>query len=295
MHQHRGVQPKIQKTFNALLAPAVMAVALFAIVPLAGMLALSLTDFHLIDGWGRAFGLQNFVRLLDDQRFLASITVLLMISVPSVIVQVVMGTLIAVGLERVITRWRFVRGIFVVPFVVPAVAVALIWLSLFTPTLSPINALFQLVGVEVPAFLTTEYGAIFAIVVADTWASYPFVMLLILAALQGISGDLDEAAAIDGATKMQTFFRITLPLLKPALVMVALFRFIETLKHFPLIFIMTNGGPGRATQATNYYAYVQTFQSSDVSYGAAIAVFLFVFAAVISFYVARANARVAHG
>ena len=110
--------------------------------------------------------------------------------------------------------------------VVPAVAVALIWLSLFTPTLSPINAFFDIFGITVPAFLTTEYGAIAAIVIADTWASYPFVMLLILAALQGISGDLDEAASIDGATKMQIFWRITLPLLKPALLMVALFRFI---------------------------------------------------------------------
>lgn len=96
---------------------------------------------------------------------------------------------------------------------------------------------------------------------------------------------------IDGATKMQIFWRITLPLLKPALLMVALFRFIETLKHFPLIFVMTNGGPGRSTQATNYYAYIQTFQSSNVSYGAAIAVFLFIFTGVISFYVAKANAR----
>ena len=73
--------------------------------------------------------------------------------------------------------------------------------------------------------------------------------------------------------------------------MVALFRFIETLKHFPLIFVMTSGGPGRATQATNYYAYVQTFQNSNVAYGASIAVFLFLFAAAISFYIAKANAR----
>ena len=294
MQQHSGVQPKIQKTFNAMLAPAVLAVGVFAIVPLVGMLALSLTDFHLVRGWGRAFGIQNFVRLATDQRFLASIVVMLTLSGLGVLFQVVTGTLIAVGLEKIVPKWRVMRSIFIVPFVVPAVAVALIWLSLFTPTLSPINAFFNLFRIEVPVLLTTQYGAILAIVIADTWASYPFVMLLILAALQGISGDLDEAASIDGATKMQTFFRITLPLLKPALLMVTLFRFIETLKHFPLIFVMTNGGPGRATQATNFYAYVQTFQSSDVSYGAAIAVFLFVFAAIISFQVARANSRISN-
>ncbi len=291
MQSYQGVQPVFQKNYNKMLYPAVFAVGVFAIVPLLGMFALSLTDFHLIKSWDREFGLANFIRLTQDRRFISSISVMLMLSVFGVIFQVVLGTLIAVGLEKIVPRWRFLRGIFVVPFVVPAVAVALIWLSLFTPTLSPINAFFDIFGITVPAFLTTEYGAIGAIVIADTWASYPFVMLLILAALQGISSDLDEAASIDGATKMQIFWRITLPLLKPALLMVALFRFIETLKHFPLIFVMTNGGPGRSTQATNYYAYIQTFQSSNVSYGAAIAVFLFVFAAVISFYVAKANAR----
>lgn len=287
-----SVQTLFQRSYNQMLMPAVLAVGIFAVLPLVGMFGLSFTDFHLIKGWRGEVGLHNFAKLLDDRKFLASINVMLMLSVFGVIFQVVMGTLIAVGVEKIVPKWKFMRGIFVVPFVVPAIAVALIWLSLFTPTLSPINDFFDIFGITVPAFLTTQYGAIVAIVIADTWASFPFVMLLILAALQGISGDLDEAASIDGATKMQIFWRITLPLLKPALLMVALFRFIETLKHFPLIFVMTNGGPGRSTQATNYYAYIQTFQSSNVSYGAAIAVFLFLFAAIISFYVARANARI---
>jgi len=264
MQQIQGVQPVFQRNYNKMLYPAVIAVGMFAVVPLLGMVALSFTDFHLIKGWGKSFGFENFVKMAGDRRFIASISVMLMLSVFGVIFQVTLGTLIAVGLEKIVPKWRFMRGIFVVPFVVPAVAVALIWLSLFTPTLSPINAFFDIFGITVPAFLTTEYGAIAAIVIADTWASYPFVMLLILAALQGISGDLDEAASIDGATKMQIFWRITLPLLKPALLMVALFRFIETLKHFPLIFVMTNGGPGRSTQATNYYAYIQTFCCNQV-------------------------------
>ena len=286
-----GVQPILRRSYRMMLLPAVIAVLIFAVLPLMGMFVLSFTGFDLIKGWdtGATFG--NFVRLAGDRRFIASIWIMMALSVFGVGAQVIAGTLIAVGLEKIVPRWRFVRSIFVVPFVVPHVAVALVWLSLFTPTLSPINAFFDIFGITIPAFLTSQWGAITAIVIADTWASFPFVMLLILAALQGISSDLDEAAAIDGATKIQIFFRITLPLLLPALLMVALFRFIETIKHFPLIFVMTNGGPGRATQATNFYAFVQTFQNSKVSYGAAIAVFLFVFAAVISFYVARLNAR----
>lgn len=291
MTQISGVQPVLMRSYRLMLLPAVLAVLVFAVLPLVGMFVLAFTDFDLVKGWNREFTFENFTRLASDKRFIGSIWVMLSLSVFGVIAQVVAGTLIAVGLEKIIPRWRHLRGFFVVPFVVPHVAVALVWLSLFTPTLSPINAFFDLFGITIPAFLTTRWGAISAIVIADTWASFPFVMLLILAALQGISTDLDEAASIDGATKMQVFWRITLPLLKPALLMVALFRFIETIKHFPLIFVMTNGGPGRATQATNYYAFIQTFQNSKVSYGAAIAVFLFLFAAIISFWVARMNAR----
>lgn len=292
MTQVMGVQPVLQRSYRMMLMPAVLAVLIFAILPLVGMFVLAFTSFDLVKGWDTEFTFKNFIRLWNDKRFIASIWVMLSLSVFGVIAQVAAGTAIAVGLEKIIPRWRFVRGIFVVPFVVPHVAVALVWLSLFTPTLSPINAFFDLFGITVPALLTTRWGAISAIVIADTWASFPFVMLLILAALQGISSDLDEAASIDGASKMQVFWRITLPLLKPALLMVALFRFIETIKHFPLIYVMTNGGPGRATQATNYYAFIQTFQNSKVSYGASIAVFLFIFAAIISFWVARMNARI---
>lgn len=289
-----GALAQIERDYRRMLVPAAAAVGIFAIVPLAGMLALSFSDFHLVRGWSGKIGFQNFARLISDRRFIDSVYIMAALSIFGVIAQIILGTAVAVGLDKIVARWRVARGIFVIPFAVPHVAVALIWLSLFTPTLSPINAFFEIFAIKVPAFLTTQEGAIAAIVIADTWASYPFVMLIVLAALQSIPKDLDEAAALDGASRVKTFFLITLPLLVPALLMVALFRFIETLKHFPLIFVMTNGGPGRSTQATNYYAFIQTFQSSNVAYGAAIAVFLFVFAAAISFYIARVNARVAH-
>ncbi|RMH53483.1 MAG: sugar ABC transporter permease [Alphaproteobacteria bacterium] len=275
-----------------MILPAIFAILLFAIVPLAGMLALSFSDYHLIRGSKGEIGLHNYLRLLGDRRFIESVYVTAVLSIFGVAAQVVIGTAVAVGLHKIVGRWRLGRALFLVPYAVPHVAVALIWLSLFTPTLSPINAFFDLFGITVPAFLTTQGGALFAIIVADTWTNFPFAMLIILAALQGISRDLEEAAALDGATQVRTFLHVTLPLLTPALLMVTLFRFIDSLKHFPMIFVITKGGPGRSTQATNFYAYVQTFQSGDVGYGASIAVLLFLTAALISFYVARLNQRV---
>ena len=283
---------EIERGYRRMILPAIFAVGVFAVVPLAGMLALAFSDYHLIRGTNWEFGFHNFAKIASDRRFVNSIYVMAALSFFGVAAQVIIGSAIAVGLQKIVGRWRAGRVLFLLPYAVPHVAVALIWLSLFTPTLSPINAFFDLFGITVPSFLTSKNGAIFAIVVADTWTNFPFAMLIILAALQGISPDLDEAAALDGATRIQTFFFITLPLLLPALLMVTLFRFIDSLKHFPMIFVMTKGGPGRSTQATNYYAYLQTFQSSNVAYGASIAVLLFIMAAMISFYVARLNQRV---
>lgn len=288
-----GATAQLERGYRRMIIPAIIAVAIFAIVPLAGMLALSFSDYHLIRGSNGEFGFRNFVKLVNDKRLINSIYVMAVLSLFGVAAQVIIGTAVAVGLQKIVGKWRLGRVLFLVPYAVPHVAVALIWLSLFTPTLSPINAFFDLFGITVPSFLTSKHGAMFAIIVADTWTNFPFTMLIILAALQGISPDLDEAAALDGATRIRTFIHITVPLLLPALLMVTLFRFIDSLKHFPMIFVMTKGGPGRSTQATNFYAYIQTFQNSNVAYGAAIAVLLFAMAALISFYVARLNQRVA--
>lgn len=282
----------LERGYRNMLLPAVLAVGFFAIVPLLGMLALSFSDYHLLRGTNWDFGFKNFIKLVSDKRLMGSVYAMSVLSVFGVASQVVIGAAIAVGLSKIVGRWRLGRVLFLLPYAVPHVAVALIFLSLYTPTLSPINAFFDLFGVTVPSFLTTQNGALFAIVMADTWTNFPFTMLIILAALQGISPDLEEAAALDGATRVQTFFYVTLPLLMPAFLMVTLFRFIDSLKHFPMIFVMTKGGPGRSTQATNYYAYIQTFQNSNVAYGAAIAVTLFIVAAIISFYVAKLNQRV---
>jgi len=287
-----GATYELERGYRRMIVPAIVAVVVFAILPLSGMLALSFSDYHLIRGSKGNFGFHNFVKLISDKRLMNSIYVMSILSLFGVAAQVIIGAAVAVGLQKVVGKWRIGRVLFLVPYAVPHVAVALIFLSLFTPTLSPVNAFFDLFGISVPSFLTTQNGALFAIIAADTWTNFPFAMLIILAALQGISPDLDEAAALDGATRVKTFIFITLPLLLPALLMITLFRFIDSLKHFPMIYVITKGGPGRSTQATNYYAYVQTFQNSNVAYGAAVAVLLFLTAAIISFYVARLNQRV---
>ena len=131
MTQISGVQPVLQRSYRLMLLPAVIAVLVFAVLPLVGMFVLSFTGFDLVKGWDTGFTFENFTKLASDKRFIGSIWVMLALSVFGVIAQVIAGTLIAVGLEKIIPRWRHVRGFFVVPFVVPHVAVALIWLLVF--------------------------------------------------------------------------------------------------------------------------------------------------------------------
>ena len=223
-----GATADIEHGYRKMLLPAVFAVALFAILPLAGMFALSFSDYHLIRGTNWEFGFKNFVRLLSDKRLMDSVYAMSVLSFFGVAAQVTIGTAIAVGLSKIVDRWRIGRILFLLPYAVPHVAVALIWLSLFTPTLSPVNAFFGLFGITVPSFLTTQHGALFAIIMADTWTNFPFTMLIILAALQGISPDLEEAAALDGASRIKTFIYIYAATFNPCVTdghLVSFYRF----------------------------------------------------------------------
>ena len=183
------------------------------------------------------------------------------------------ATLAAVGMARGRFRGQnAVNALVALPLTVPEIVTAVATLMFF-------------------ALLGFRLG-LGTVMAAHTVFCIPFAYLPIRARLQGMDDALLEAAADLYAKPSRAFWRVTLPLLMPALLMVTLFRFIDSLKHFPMIFVITKGGPGRSTQATNFYAYVQTFQNSNVAYGAAIAVLLFLMAALISFYVARLNQRV---
>jgi ABC-type sugar transport system permease subunit len=138
----------------------------------------------------------------------------------------------------------------------PPIVVAIIWKVLFTPDISVLNWGLGLLGLRQPAWLSDPSLALPAIAIADIWEWFPFTMLMLLAALQMMPDEPLEAARIDGASAWQVFLHIVLPLLRPALVVTALFRLIESVKAFPLIFVMTGGGPGTVTEATNYYAYL---------------------------------------
>jgi len=158
---------------------------------------------------------------------------------------------------------------------------------------SVLNWLLGLAGLPQPAWLTHPTLALWAIIIADVWEWFPFVLLIMLAALQMMPEEPLEAAAIDGASRWQVFRHVELPLLKPVLVVAGLFRLIDSMKAFPLIFIMTAGGPGVATEPTNYYAYLQGFSYTFIGFSSAITVVMLAVTFVLSLAIIRMVGRTA--
>jgi multiple sugar transport system permease protein len=169
------------------------------------------------------------------------------------------------------------RGTFIIPMVIPPIVAALIWKILFTPPVSILNYISVQLGLGQLAWLGDAKLALVAIAIASIWEFFPFCFLLLYAALLSLPEEPIEAAKVDGASGWQIFRYVTLPMLWPTMSIVLLFRIVDSIRSFPMIYVMTQGGPGFATEPTNFYAYQQGFSYSYVGYSSAIIVVMFGF------------------
>ena len=273
------------------LLPALAVLSTITVLPALYLVATSFTPLDLtrpeLTTWNFSRPLGNYVDLLSDQRFLNSLRVQGLLSVFTVGLQLLAGLAVAMLLNSNSRFFEAVRIAFLVPMVLPPIVVAIIWKVLYTPDISPIYWLLRAIGIEADSMITTPALALWAIIIADVWEWFPFVMLMTLAALQMMPEEPLEAAKIDGAGARQLFWHVILPLLRPTLVVAALFRLIDSIKAFPLIYILTNGGPGNATEVTNYYAFVQAFNFSYLGYSSAITVIMVAAVFALSWIVMR--------
>lgn len=282
--------------FWILLSPALAVLALVTIVPSLFLVGTSLTPLNLArpaTWWDFSAPLANFTELLSDHRFLDSLGVQLRLSVFTVAFQLLLGLGAALLLNSRLRFLETLRALFIIPMVLPPIVVAIMWKVLFTPDISVLNWALGVLGLPQPAWLAHPRLALPAIIIADIWEWFPFTMLMLLAALQMMPTEPLEAARIDGAGAVQVFRHVVLPLLRPAIVVTVLFRLIESVKAFPLIFVMTGGGPGTVTEATNYYAFLQGFNYSLIGYSAAISVVVLASVLAVSYLiVSTVGARV---
>jgi multiple sugar transport system permease protein len=279
-------------TFVAFLVPALAVLVVVTVLPLLYLVVTSFTPLDLTNPASRRWaGLSNYRQLATDGRFWNSLWVQTQLSFWTVVLQMVIGFGIALLLNGRMRFLELVRATFIIPMVLPPVVVALIWKILFTPDISILDWALGLVGAPQPAWLADPRFALWAVIIADVWEWFPFTMLMLLAALQMLPSEPLEAARLDGASRWQAFCHITLPLVKPAIVVATLFRLIDSVKAFPHIFIMTGGGPGTATEVTNFYAYLQGFSYTYVGYSSAIIVVMLLGTFVMSLAVLLAAGR----
>lgn len=277
-----------------LLLPGLVVLGLTTLLPALFVLATSLTPMDLarpetfwdFDDPGVSYGW-----LLRDARFHNSLVVQAKLSVATVVLQIILGLAAALALNTRLRMRNTLRMIYMVPMVIPPVVAAIAWKILFTPDVSFPMWLLAEFGLPQIPWLVMPDLALWAIVIADTWQWFPFVLLVLFAALQVLPEEPIEAAKIDGAGPIQVFWHVVLPLLAPTLFVVALFRLIDSVKAFPLIYIMTSGGPGTTTEVTNYYAYQQGFVFSYIGSASAMTVTLLVGVFLLSAVAMRVLSR----
>ena len=279
-----------QRVYWRLLIPALTVLFAVTLAPTVFLLATSLTPLDLtkpetIADFSQP--LRNFNILLEDRRFQNSLWVQAKLSFWTVSLQLLLGLAFALLLNLRSSLLLALRTVFLIPMVLPPIVVAIIWKVIYTPDISPLNWPLQALGWQLPALITDANWALTAIIIADTWEWFPFTMLMILAALQMMPQEQIDAARVDGAAPWQMLLYVTLPYLKGALLVAGLFRLIDSIKAFPLIYILTDGGPGTLTEVTNYYGFVQAFNFSFLGYSSAITVVLVAVTVILSWLILR--------
>ena len=282
-----------------LIVPTLLFVILFAFYPIFYSVFLSLHRLILtLPGLGRQFvGLENYVHLFHDQTALHSIINTLLFVGLSTALEIVFGLLIALVINKRFSGRGLVRAAILVPWAVPTVVASQMWRDIFNDKYGLINFIFY--GNKVSsymAWLADPFYAFGAIVVADVWKTSSFAALLILAGLQTIPDELYEAARIDGAGPWQQFRRITLPLIKPSLLIALLFRTMDAFRVFDLVYVMTQGGPADATNVLQFYGYKKIFAEGMMGYGSTLSVLVFFMTFVMALlYIRLIGSRVMKG
>jgi multiple sugar transport system permease protein len=267
------------------LAPSLVVLFAIAVLPAIYLLVTSLTPYQLVEPSSAtdfSAPLRNYRLLPGDPRFVNSLFVQAKLSFWGVLLQVVLGTLLALLLHTQSRFVEFARTFFLIPMVLPPIVVAVIWKLIYTPDISPLYYAASLLKIALPSLTSSVDFALASIIMADTWEWLPFTFLMVLAALQTIPEEFSEAALVDGASHLQIFYYVTLPFIAPILLISAMFRFIDSVKAFPLIFLLTGGGPGSVTEVTNYYAYLLAFDTNEIGYSSAVTVVMLILVAAVS-------------
>jgi len=276
-----------------LVLPALLAIGLIAIAPIVWTLWESLHLHDLGMPWlGRPFvGIENYVEAVSDPRVWSALGHTGFFVITSVSIELLAGLLLAMTLDRLHRASGVVRTAVLLPWAIPTVVAALVWRFVFESPGGLASALMLSSGVTPPTWFADATAAWLPLIIADAWKTTPFVAVLLLAGLQNIDRALYEAAAVDGAGPWRRFTGVTLPLLKPVLLVALLFRTLDALRAFDVVYVMTGGGPGTATEPIALYTFDVLFRNLRFGFGSALSMVLFVVAFLFALVFMRAFGR----
>ena len=270
------------------LLPCVLFLFVLTLFPTVFLVFASLRDWSLMDqGNGVFVGFANYAELWRSDRFRSALANTFTFTGVGVSCQLVLGMVVALLLSRSFSGASIARGLMLLPMIATPIVVGLTWRMLYDPIFGQINFFLGIVGLPRPEWLSSAATAMPALIITDIWEWTPFMSLILLAGLQSVPRDQYEAASLDGAGPIATFFFITVPAIWPLMLVAVLFRTMDSLRWFDTIYIMPNGGPGISTETANLYAYIVSFNNAEIGLGSAISVTVLIIVILISFTLVR--------
>lgn len=256
--------------------PALLFVLLLMVFPVLYTLFVSFTDWTLTSGRPMKFsGLGSYLKILGEPRFLDAVGRTFYFTIGAVLAEAVLGTTIALVLNREFRGKNTLKFILLLPLVATPVAVGIVFNLFYDPTIGFLNYILSILGLPQSGWVTASSTVLPSLMLVDIWQWTPMISLIVLAGLAGLSNEPYESAKVDGANSAQTFFHITLPMVMPTILTAIILRAVDALKTYDIIYAMTGGGPGYSSETLNILAYKFSFEYFNMGQASSILVFLF--------------------
>ncbi|HCO49372.1 MAG TPA: sugar ABC transporter permease [Spirochaetaceae bacterium] len=272
--------------------PAVAFVVVMMLFPVIYTLFLSFTNWNLTSGMPLSLvWFKSYLRVFNEPRFISAVGRTFSFTLLAVAVETVLGLALALLLNRDFKGKSAMKLILLLPLVATPVAIGIVWNLFFDPTIGFMNYMLSLLGLPMSEWVSNVKTVIPSLALVDIWQWTPMVTLIVLAGLAGLSQEPFESAKVDGANALQTFTQITLPMIAPTLLTAMILRSIDALKTFDIIYAMTGGGPGYASETLNIMAFKYSFEYFRMGQSSVILIFLFVLVLLLSMAIMRLRKR----
>ncbi|PZD95798.1 sugar ABC transporter permease [Paenibacillus sambharensis] len=276
------------------LLPALIPLALFWIAPMLYVVYLGFTDWDFMSPDKTWMGLENYRELLQNEDFYKSLRVTLLFGLGTVLPVMAGGLVLASLLQGKLRGKAIYQAIVFSPWITTTVAVSIVWSWIFEPRVGLANGVLRMLGFDGVEWLQSSVWALPAVIIVSVWQSMGWAMVFYLAALQQVPQDLKEAAAIDGAGRLRTFWNVTIPLISPTSFFLFIILWIQSFQAYDQISIMTQGGPAGSTRTLLYLYYQSAFERFDVGEASAVALVLVVLSAAFSLLSGWVSRRFVH-